>query len=111
MQDMWLWPSTQTTSGTVPCLASQASTTSASAVWMVAHYIDSGVEDYSVEAAMSKVFTDMMRETTPPTNRAIAFRNAQTLNMSMATLTAIPCWIRWVTEKVLTVMSTSRNTL
>jgi acyl-CoA dehydrogenase family member 9 len=27
-----------------------------SAVWMVAHYIDSGVEDYSVEAAMSKVF-------------------------------------------------------
>jgi acyl-CoA dehydrogenase family protein 9 len=27
-----------------------------SAVWMVAHYIDSGVEDYSVEAAMSKIF-------------------------------------------------------
>src|SRR5271168_5154345 len=27
-----------------------------SVVWMVAHYIDSGVEDYSVEAAMSKVF-------------------------------------------------------
>jgi alkylation response protein AidB-like acyl-CoA dehydrogenase len=27
-----------------------------SAVWMVAHYIDSGCEDYSVEAAMSKVF-------------------------------------------------------
>lgn len=27
-----------------------------SAVWMVAHYIDSGVEDASVEAAMSKVF-------------------------------------------------------
>jgi len=27
-----------------------------SAVWMVAHFIDSGVEDYSVEAAMSKVF-------------------------------------------------------
>ncbi len=27
-----------------------------SAVWMVAHYIDSGVDDYSVEAAISKVF-------------------------------------------------------
>src|SRR5271154_6178790 len=27
-----------------------------SVVWMVAHYIDSGVEDYSVEAAISKVF-------------------------------------------------------
>ncbi|HET9485468.1 MAG TPA: acyl-CoA dehydrogenase family protein, partial [Xanthomonadales bacterium] len=27
-----------------------------SAVWMVAHYIDSGCDDYSVEAAMSKVF-------------------------------------------------------
>lgn len=27
-----------------------------SAVWMVAHYIDSGCEDYSVEAAISKVF-------------------------------------------------------
>ena len=27
-----------------------------SAVWMVAHYIDSGAEDYSAEAAMSKVF-------------------------------------------------------
>jgi alkylation response protein AidB-like acyl-CoA dehydrogenase len=27
-----------------------------SAVWMVAHYIDSGVEDYSMEAAISKVF-------------------------------------------------------
>lgn len=27
-----------------------------SAVWMVAHYIDSGCEDYSTEAAISKVF-------------------------------------------------------
>jgi alkylation response protein AidB-like acyl-CoA dehydrogenase len=27
-----------------------------SAVWMVAHYIDSGCDDYSVEAAISKVF-------------------------------------------------------
>ena len=27
-----------------------------SVVWMVAHYIDSGSEDYSVEAAISKVF-------------------------------------------------------
>ena len=35
---------------TVECFAAE------SAVWMVAHYIDSGVEDYSVEAAMSKVF-------------------------------------------------------
>ena len=35
---------------TVDCFATE------SVVWMVAHYIDSGVEDYSVEAAMSKVF-------------------------------------------------------
>jgi len=35
---------------TVDCFAAE------SAVWMVAHYIDSGVEDYSVEAAISKVF-------------------------------------------------------
>jgi acyl-CoA dehydrogenase family protein 9 len=35
---------------TIDCFASE------SVVWMVAHYIDSGVEDYSVEAAMSKVF-------------------------------------------------------
>lgn len=34
----------------VDCFAAE------SAVWMVAHYIDSGVEDYSIEAAMSKVF-------------------------------------------------------
>jgi len=34
----------------VDCFAAE------SAVWMVAHYIDSGIEDYSVEAAMSKVF-------------------------------------------------------
>lgn len=34
----------------VDCFAAEA------AVWMVAHYIDSGVEDYSLEAAMSKVF-------------------------------------------------------
>ena len=27
-----------------------------SVVWMVAHYIDSGCDDYSVEAAISKVF-------------------------------------------------------
>jgi acyl-CoA dehydrogenase family member 9 len=35
---------------TVDCFAAE------SVVWMVAHYIDSGIEDYSVEAAMSKVF-------------------------------------------------------
>ena len=35
---------------TVDCFAAE------SAVWMVAHYIDSGVTDYSVEAAISKVF-------------------------------------------------------
>ena len=35
---------------TVDCFAAE------SVVWMVAHYIDSGVEDYSVEAAISKVF-------------------------------------------------------
>jgi acyl-CoA dehydrogenase family protein 9 len=35
---------------TVDCFAAE------SAVWMVAHYIDSGAADYSVEAAMSKVF-------------------------------------------------------
>src|SRR5882724_10908441 len=34
----------------VDCFAAE------SVVWMVAHYIDSGDEDYSVEAAMSKVF-------------------------------------------------------
>jgi alkylation response protein AidB-like acyl-CoA dehydrogenase len=35
---------------TVDCFAAE------SVVWMVAHYIDSGSEDYSVEAAISKVF-------------------------------------------------------
>ncbi|MEO7064574.1 MAG: acyl-CoA dehydrogenase family protein [Dokdonella sp.] len=35
---------------TVDCFAAE------SAVWMVAHLIDSGASDYSVEAAMSKVF-------------------------------------------------------
>ncbi len=35
---------------TIDCFAAE------SVVWMVAHYIDTGVEDYSVEAAMSKVF-------------------------------------------------------
>lgn len=35
---------------TVDCFAAE------SAVWMVAHLVDSGAEDYSVEAAMSKVF-------------------------------------------------------
>lgn len=35
---------------TVECFAAE------SAVWMVAHYIDSGCEDYSVEAAITKVF-------------------------------------------------------
>jgi alkylation response protein AidB-like acyl-CoA dehydrogenase len=35
---------------TVDCFAAE------SVVWMVAHYIDSGSEDYSVEAAMIKVF-------------------------------------------------------
>ncbi len=34
----------------VDCFAAE------SAVWMVAHYIDEGVEDYSLEAAMSKVY-------------------------------------------------------
>lgn len=35
---------------TVDCFAAE------STVWMVAHYIDEGCEDYSVEAAISKVF-------------------------------------------------------
>src|SRR5271154_2852974 len=35
---------------TIDCFAAE------SVVWMVAHYIDSGSEDYSVEAAISKVF-------------------------------------------------------
>jgi len=35
---------------TLDCFAAE------SVVWMVAHYIDSGDEDYSVEAAMSKIF-------------------------------------------------------
>src|SRR5277367_5247000 len=35
---------------TIDCFAAE------SVVWMVAHYIDSGVEDYSVEAAISKIF-------------------------------------------------------
>jgi acyl-CoA dehydrogenase family protein 9 len=35
---------------TVDCFAAE------SAVWMVAHYIDSGCEDYSTEAAITKVF-------------------------------------------------------
>jgi alkylation response protein AidB-like acyl-CoA dehydrogenase len=35
---------------TVDCFAAE------SAVWMLAHYIDNDVEDYSIEAAMSKVF-------------------------------------------------------
>jgi acyl-CoA dehydrogenase family member 9 len=35
---------------TLDCFAAE------SVVWMVAHYIDSGVEDYSIEAAISKVF-------------------------------------------------------
>jgi acyl-CoA dehydrogenase family member 9 len=35
---------------TIDCFAAE------SAVWMVAHYIDSGYEDYSVEAAISKIF-------------------------------------------------------
>jgi acyl-CoA dehydrogenase family member 9 len=35
---------------TVECFAAE------SVVWMVAHYIDSGLEDYSIEAAVSKVY-------------------------------------------------------
>jgi alkylation response protein AidB-like acyl-CoA dehydrogenase len=35
---------------TVECFAAE------STVWMVAHYIDEGCEDYSVEAAISKIF-------------------------------------------------------
>jgi alkylation response protein AidB-like acyl-CoA dehydrogenase len=35
---------------TVDCFAAE------SAVWMVAHYIDAGLADYSVEAAISKIF-------------------------------------------------------
>ncbi len=35
---------------TVDCFAAE------SAVWMVAHYIDEGCEDYSIEAAISKIF-------------------------------------------------------
>ena len=36
---------------TVDCFAAE------SAVWMVAHYIDSGFDDYSTEAAITKVFS------------------------------------------------------
>lgn len=43
---------------TVDCFAAE------SAVWMVAHYIDSGYDDYSTEAAISKVFaSDAMQRT------------------------------------------------
>jgi acyl-CoA dehydrogenase family member 9 len=35
---------------TVECFAAE------SVVWMVAHYIDSGLDDYSIEAAVSKVY-------------------------------------------------------
>ena len=44
---------------TVECFAAE------SVVWMVAHYIDSGLEDYSVEAAISKVYAseDLQRAT------------------------------------------------
>ena len=43
---------------TVDCFAAE------SAVWMVAHYIDSGFEDYSTEAAITKVFaSDAMQRT------------------------------------------------
>lgn len=35
---------------TLECFAAE------SAVWMVAHYIDSGLEDYSIEAAISKIY-------------------------------------------------------
>ena len=35
---------------TVECFAAE------SVVWMVAHYIDSGLDDYSMEAAISKVY-------------------------------------------------------
>jgi hypothetical protein len=35
---------------TIDCFAAE------SAVWMVAHYIDAGLPDYSVEAAISKIF-------------------------------------------------------
>jgi len=35
---------------TIDCFAAE------SVVWMVAHYIDAGYEDYSIEAAISKVF-------------------------------------------------------
>src|ERR1700733_3489326 len=41
---------------TLDCFAAE------SVVWMVAHYIDSGNEDYSVEAAISKVFASFMRD-------------------------------------------------
>lgn len=43
---------------TVDCFAAE------SAVWMVAHYIDSGYDDYSTEAAITKVFaSDAMQRT------------------------------------------------
>lgn len=35
---------------TIDCFAAE------SAVWMVAHHIDSGLEDYSIEAAISKIY-------------------------------------------------------
>jgi acyl-CoA dehydrogenase family member 9 len=54
---------------TVECFAAE------SAVWMVAHYIDSGCEDYSVEAAITKVFASEAMQRTAYESLQIAGGN------------------------------------
>ena len=54
---------------TVECFAAE------SAVWMVAHYIDSGCDDYSVEAAITKVFASEAMQRTAYESLQIAGGN------------------------------------
>ncbi|MDH4106102.1 MAG: acyl-CoA dehydrogenase family protein [Gammaproteobacteria bacterium] len=54
---------------TVECFAAE------SAVWMVAHYIDSGCGDYSVEAAITKVFASEAMQRTAYESLQIAGGN------------------------------------
>jgi len=54
---------------TVECFAAE------SAVWMVAHYIDSGCDDYSVEAAITKVYASEAMQRTAYESLQIAGGN------------------------------------
>lgn len=54
---------------TVDCFAAE------SVVWLVAHYIDSGFEDYSIEAAISKVFASEAMQRTAHEGLQIAGGN------------------------------------